>query len=83
LIQTLKREGIPIVAIQRNDKITRAYDAAPHIESGNVYLPENAPWLSEFLAEASYFPNGKHDDQLDPMFDAVTDLQHVPSMAWV
>lgn len=84
LIQTLKREGIPIVAIQRDiDKVTRAYDAAPYVESGNVFLPEAAPWISDFLAEASYFPNGKHDDQLDPMFDAVTDLQSVPSMAWV
>lgn len=74
LIQTLKREGIPVVAIQRNrDKITRAYDAAPVVESGNVYLPRNAPWLSDFLSEASIFPNGKHDDQLDPMMDAVTD----------
>lgn len=74
LIQTLKREGIPIVAIQRNkDKITRAFDAAPMIESSNVYLPRNANWLSDFLSEASIFPNGKHDDQLDPMMDAVSD----------
>lgn len=74
LIQTLKREGIPIVAIPRHkDKITRAFDAAPMIESGNVYLPRNANWLSDFLSEASIFPNGKHDDQLDPMMDAVSD----------
>lgn len=84
LIQTLKREGIPIVAIQRNtDKITRAYDAAPHVESGNVFLPENAPWLSDFMQESSYFPNGKHDDQLDPMMDAVTDVQQEYTLDWV
>lgn len=75
LIQTLKREGIPVIAIQRDrDKITRAYDAAPMIESGNVLLPRSAPWLSDFLAEASAFPNGAHDDQLDPMMDAVSDM---------
>lgn len=75
LIQTLGRERIPIVAIQRNiDKVTRGLDAAPAIETGNVYLPQEAPWLSDFLAESSAFPNGKHDDQLDPMFDAVTDV---------
>jgi predicted phage terminase large subunit-like protein len=75
LIQTLKREGLPMIPIQRDrDKITRAYDAAPMIESGNVLLPRDAPWLSDFLAEASTFPNGAHDDQLDPMFDAVADM---------
>ena len=82
LIQTLGRERIPIVAVQRNiDKITRGLDAAPHIETGNVYLPQNAPWLSEFLAEASAFPNGKHDDQLDAAFDAITDV--VTANMWV
>lgn len=82
LIQTLKREGIPIKDIQRNvDKITRGLDAAPMVETGNVYLPINADWLSGFIAEASAFPNGKHDDQLDPMFDAVTDV--AAGRSWV
>ena len=75
LIQTLKREGIPMLAIQRDrDKVTRAYDAAPMIESGNVLLPRDAQWLSDLLAEATVFPNGQHDDQLDPLFDAVADM---------
>tara|TARA_R110000851_G_scaffold216045_1_gene368982 strand:+ start:626 stop:2020 length:1395 start_codon:yes stop_codon:yes gene_type:complete len=78
LIQTLKREGLPMVAIQRNvDKISRALDASPMVESGNVLLPRNAPWLSDLLAEASAFPNGAHDDILDPMFDAIADVQYV------
>jgi predicted phage terminase large subunit-like protein len=76
LIQTLRREGIPIVAIQRNkDKISRGHDAAPFVESGNVLLPIDAPWLSEFLGESETFPSGAHDDQLDPMFDAIGDVQ--------
>lgn len=75
LIQTLKREGIPVIAIQRDrDKVTRAYDAAPFIESGNVVLPRNAPWLSDLLAEAAGFPNAAHDDILDPMMDAISDI---------
>jgi predicted phage terminase large subunit-like protein len=79
LIQTLKREGLPMIAIQRDrDKITRAHDAAPMIESGNVILPRDASWLSDFLAEAAVFPNGQHDDQLDPMFDAVSDMLQTP-----
>lgn len=75
LIQTLQREGVPIIGIKRNiDKISRGYDAAPMIESGNVFLPRDADFLADFLAEASVFPFGKHDDQIDPMMDAVCDI---------
>ncbi len=76
LIQTLRREGVPILPIQRNkDKVSRAYDAAPFIESGNVLLPEWTNWLDDFIAESSAFPSGANDDQLDPMFDAIHDVQ--------
>jgi predicted phage terminase large subunit-like protein len=75
LIQTLKREGVPVVAIQRNtDKITRAMDAAPFVQAGNVLLPEDAPWLSDYLAEFAAFPNGTNDDQCDPTMDAIKDI---------
>jgi predicted phage terminase large subunit-like protein len=80
LIQTLRREGVPVLPVQRaKDKISRAHDAAPFIESGNVLLPIDAPWLSDFLAEASSFPGGAHDDQLDPLFDAIKAVQAVPA----
>lgn len=80
LIQTLRREGIPVLAVQRNnDKISRAHDSAPFVESGNVLLPQDAPWLSDFLAESSSFPGGAHDDQLDPMFDAIKAVQSMPT----
>lgn len=80
LIQTLRREGVPVLPIQRTrDKISRGHDAAPFVESGNVLLPRDAPWLSDFLAEASTFPAGAHDDQLDPFFDAVALVQKLPA----
>ena len=77
LIQALKKEQeIPVKGIKRvsKDKVTRAYDAAPYIESGYVYLPQNANFLSDFLAETSGFPTAKHDDIVDPMLDAVMDI---------
>lgn len=75
LIQELKREGIPMIAVQRYiDKIMRGNDASPFIESGNVLLPEEAPWLSDFLSEMAAFPNGTNDDQVDPMMDAIVDI---------
>jgi predicted phage terminase large subunit-like protein len=81
LIQTLRREGIPILPIQRNtDKVTRAFDAAPLVENGNVYLPQGAAFVSDFMAEASVFPNGRHDDQIDPAMDAITD--HAPKVSY-
>lgn len=74
LIQTLRREGVPVVGIPRStDKITRAMDAAPLVQSGNVWLPQNAPWLSDLLAETSAFPNATHDDTVDPLIDAVVE----------
>jgi predicted phage terminase large subunit-like protein len=76
LIQTLRREGVPVLAVQRNrDKVSRAYDAAPFIESGNVLLPMWSHWLADFVGEAEAFPSGANDDQLDPMFDAIHDVQ--------
>lgn len=75
LIQTLKREGIPIKGIQRiADKLTRAHDAAPYIEAGSVVLPQQSQWLSDYIAEFSAFPKGANDDQIDPTMDAIMEL---------
>ena len=75
LIQTLKREGIPIIGIKRNvDKITRAFDAAPLIESGNVILMQDVPHLTDFISEASTFPNAAHDDMIDAAMSAISDI---------
>jgi predicted phage terminase large subunit-like protein len=80
LVQTLRREGVAVLPIPRSkDKIARGHDAAPFIESGNVLLNRDAPWLSDFLAESNAFPSGANDDQLDPMFDAISDVQSVPA----
>ena len=82
LVQTLRREGVAILPVQRSrDKVSRAHDAAPFIESGNVLLPQDASWLSDLLDESASFPGGSHDDQLDPMFDAVAYVQRAPSTA--
>lgn len=83
LIQTLKHKGIPIIGIQRSvDKITRAMDAIPLIQSGNVLLPRNAAWLSDYLSEFAAFPNGNHDDQVDPTMDALAGILNQGKRDW-
>jgi predicted phage terminase large subunit-like protein len=72
LIQTLRREGVPVLGIPRSrDKVTRAMDAAPKIQAGHVILLRGVDHLSDMMAEASAFPKGAHDDTIDPMMDAV------------
>lgn len=79
LIQTLKREGVPVLPIQRSiDKVTRAMDAAPSIEAGHVYLPRNATFVSDLLTEATQFPNAAHDDTIDCLMDAISDMLIAP-----
>jgi predicted phage terminase large subunit-like protein len=58
------------------DKVTRALLVTPMIQSGLVYLPENAPWLTEFLDECLKFPKGKHDDQVDALVYALDYLKN-------
>ena len=85
LIQQLKREGKPVLPIPRGvDKVERANDVASYIQAGQVILLRTVPHLSDMLAEAEAFPNGSHDDTLDPMMDAVADMlggkQSAPSI---
>ncbi|WP_170576178.1 phage terminase large subunit [Ruegeria atlantica] len=49
---------------------------SPKIEQGQVRLPASAPWKEAFLAEVAAFPNGKHDDQVDSMSQALLALDH-------
>ena len=79
LIQDIKNvDKIPVVGIQRNtDKLTRVQDALPYIESGFVYLPDNSPFVNDFIEECEAFTaddGHDHDDQIDPMCDAIDDM---------
>lgn len=79
LIQDLRvSSSIPITGIERDkDKLTRVMDIAGYIEAGRVFIPEDAPFASDFIAECEAFtPNDTHahDDQIDPLCDAVNDM---------
>lgn len=78
LIQNLEKKlPIKITALQRNkDKVTRAMDVLPVVKAQRVYLPAEASFSSEFIAEHSAFTyddTHDHDDIVDNLIDAVTE----------
>lgn len=80
LIQKLKREGIPMIGVQRDrDKVSRAFDTAPFVQSGNVIIMRNLPSLVDFLSEAALFPNAAHDDMIDAAMTAINDILAAPA----
>lgn len=86
LIQKLSMEGrIPVVGIPRGvDKYSRMQDVLGYIEAGHVWLPAQAPFTSDLVAEAEAFTadgSHLHDDQLDPLMDAISDNLAVTSSA--
>lgn len=75
VIQMLRHKISCIVPVEpQGGKISRVQAVLPHIEAGNVYLPRNAEWLNDFIEECNSFPNGKHDDMVDSMSQALTRL---------
>jgi len=69
LVQELANAGspFPIAIDPKGDKLMRMHVQAAKIEAGQVYLPREASWLSEFLFEVLAFPRGRHDDQVDSL----------------
>ncbi|MDR0723903.1 MAG: phage terminase large subunit [Endomicrobium sp.] len=74
LLQQLRARGIPVGELKADkDKVLRVNNALPTIASGLVFLPSNASWLNDFLSECETFPNGEHDDQVDPLAYCIND----------
>jgi len=84
VIESLKRTVpgiIPITPVQH--KRARAEAVSPFIRAGNVHLPTSSlaamsaeiSWdVETFLVEATSFPNGAHDDQVDQASQALAEL---------
>jgi predicted phage terminase large subunit-like protein len=68
LIQELKLEGLRIKSYlppSGTDKLMRLHTEAISFENGHVFVPKQAPWLNEYIAELTSFPGTKFDDQVD------------------
>ncbi len=72
IIETLKDKISGIIAVNpEGGKESRASAVSPQVEAGNVYLPDGAPWLDEFIGEHSGFPKAAHDDEVDALSQAL------------
>ena len=40
-------------------------------ENGQMFFPKEAPWLRDLEDELFAFPNGRHDDQVDSISQAL------------
>jgi predicted phage terminase large subunit-like protein len=82
LIQELKRSTVlPLIPVKADsDKLTRAQAVTPLIEAGKIFLPESAPWRSDYIEEMAGFPNGRHDDVVDATTQALNYLREEPQL---
>ncbi len=73
------RYACPIVGVEvSTDKVMRARILEGPGQAGELYADRQAPWWPAFAAEASRFPLGEHDDQVDAYDLAVTAaLEHL------
>lgn len=73
------REGRPIVCVLEaiepkgdgGGKVARAAAAMPAVEAGHVYVLDGAAWADDFIGEVAAFPNGKKDDRVDALTQAL------------
>jgi predicted phage terminase large subunit-like protein len=81
VIQMLAHEIPGVLPVKPlSGKVARARSVTPLIAAGNVYLPHPAfaPWVQGFIEEHSSFPNGRNDDDVDALTQALARLSAMP-----
>jgi predicted phage terminase large subunit-like protein len=74
-LATLRREIPGMLAVNpRGGKVARAIAVSGFVQAGNVHLPAAAPWVGGFVEEATRFPRGVNDDQVDCATQALLHL---------
>lgn len=76
LIQDLKQMGVYAAKAFKpeGDKTMRLHQRSVMFESGHIFLPEMAHWLSDYVHELTSFPACKHDDQVDSTTQALSSI---------
>ena len=81
VIQTLAHLLPGIIPVNPLDgKVVRAHAVTARIEAGDIYLPHPsfAPWVWDVIEQFAAFPNGRHDDDVDAMTQALARLTARP-----
>jgi predicted phage terminase large subunit-like protein len=72
LAKELQIQGLPVIAVKPElDKRTRMAIQSVKFESGQIFLPNEEPWLADFESELFSFPRGRYDDQIDSVSQAL------------
>jgi predicted phage terminase large subunit-like protein len=72
LIKDLKAAGLRTLGvIPEGDKLTRVSVQLEKFANRQVFFPREAPWLGDFENELLAFPNGRYDDQVDAVIQAL------------
>ena len=75
IIQVLREKMFGVTAVVPHESKEARVDAVSYaIEAGNVYLPKDKNFTWEFIDQCAAFPNGKHDDMVDSMSQALAKL---------
>lgn len=72
VVDVLRRRVPGMIAVNpEGGKESRAAAVSPEVESGNVFIPLHADWVSDFVEEHAAFPTGANDDQVDQTTQAL------------
>jgi predicted phage terminase large subunit-like protein len=88
VISVLRREIpglVPISPIE--SKESRAYAVSFLFEGGNILFPANCTWVGDIITELKFFPNGKYNDIVDSISQAlrwkyISGRSHLRHMAY-
>jgi predicted phage terminase large subunit-like protein len=70
-LKKLVKQPIKPISVE-HDKVGRLYVNQHKFEAGRVFFPEEASFLPELEMELLSFPQGKHDDQVDSISQALS-----------
>ncbi len=72
LTAELRKGGITVIPVKvEHSKATRMSIQAAKFKSGQVYLPQQAPWLEDLEKELFAFPGCRFNDQVDSLSQAL------------
>jgi len=72
LITVLKKKIPGMIPVEpKGDKVTRFEAVAPLFQAGNIFIPQSAPWVKEWIEEITCFPSTSHNDQVDATSQAL------------